>query len=71
MGSAFRDWAGDNGVTRELAETALAHSVGDQTERSYRRSDAIERRRTLMDAWGTFLDQPAADGKVLHLRSTA
>jgi integrase len=71
MRSAFRDWAGDNGVTRELAETALAHSVGDQTERSYRRSDAIERRRTLMDAWGAFLDQPAAGGKVLHLRSTA
>lgn len=50
--SAFRDWAGDQtDFPREVAEAALAHTVGDATERAYRRSDALERRRRLMEAW--------------------
>jgi integrase len=50
--SAFRDWAGDEtSYPRELAEAALAHRVGDETERAYRRSDALDRRRKLMVAW--------------------
>jgi integrase len=50
--SSFRDWAGnETAFPRELAEAALAHAVGDQTERAYRRSDALARRRELMDAW--------------------
>ncbi|TGD45443.1 site-specific integrase [Pseudotabrizicola sediminis] len=50
--SAFRDWAGDRtDFPREIAEAALAHTVGDSTERAYRRSDALERRRCLMEAW--------------------
>jgi hypothetical protein len=35
----------------ELAEAALAHVVGDVTERAYARGDALERRRELMAAW--------------------
>jgi integrase len=69
--SSFRDWAGDNGVARELAETALAHASGDETERAYRRGDALERRRTLMDAWASHCDGPAADGRVVRFRPTA
>ncbi len=54
--SSFRDWAGDEtNCSREVAEAALAHSVGDATERAYRRADALEKRRALMDAWGGFL----------------
>lgn len=50
--SSFRDWAGEaTEFPRELAEAALAHVVGDETERAYRRGDALERRRTLMNAW--------------------
>lgn len=50
--SAFRDWAGDQtDFPREIAEAALAHTVGDATERAYRRSDALERRRALTEAW--------------------
>jgi hypothetical protein len=37
-----------------VAEAALAHLVGDQTERAYRRGDALEKRRGLMDAWAIF-----------------
>jgi hypothetical protein len=47
--SAFRDCAGDETwFPRELAEAAVAHRVGDETERAYRRSDALDRRRKLM-----------------------
>jgi integrase len=53
--SAFRDWAGDETTyPREVAEAALAHRVGDETERAYRRSDALERRRALMKEWENF-----------------
>lgn len=54
--SAFRDWAGDEtSFQREVAEAALAHRVGDATERAYRRADAMEKRRALMQAWADFL----------------
>jgi integrase len=53
--STFRDWAGNHtSFPREIAELALAHEVGDKTERAYRRDDAIERRRPLMEAWSAF-----------------
>jgi len=50
--STFRDWAGDcTAFPREIAEAAMSHAVGDEAERAYRRSDALERRRKLMTAW--------------------
>jgi integrase len=53
--STFRDWAGDTtDHPREVIEAALAHAVGDETERAYRRSDALEKRRTLMEAWSAY-----------------
>lgn len=54
--SAFRDWCGDcTSFPREIAEAALAHQIGNEVERSYRRSDALEKRRKLMQAWADFL----------------
>ena len=54
--SSFRDWAGDEtAFPREIAEVALAHRIGDATEQAYRRADALERRRALMQAWADFL----------------
>ncbi len=65
--SSFRDWAGDEtSFPREVAEAALAHIAGDETERAYRRSDALEKRRELMAAWTDFLDRREA--KVVKLR---
>ncbi|HYE38250.1 tyrosine-type recombinase/integrase [Methylocaldum sp.] len=62
--SSFRDWAGDcTDHPREVAEAALAHAVGDDVERAYRRGDALEKRRLLMQAWADFTrppDRPAA-----------
>jgi integrase len=62
--STFRDWCGDETeYAREIAEAALAHSIGNEVERAYRRSDALEKRRALMVAWAAFCggnDPPAA-----------
>ena len=58
--SAFCDWAGERtSFPREVAEAALAHVVGDATERAYRRGDALEKRRALMDAWAAFQAGPS------------
>lgn len=53
--SAFRDWVGERtDFPREIAEAALAHLVGDEVERAYRRGDALEKRRELMAAWAIY-----------------
>jgi integrase len=67
--SSFRDWAGDKtDFPREVAE-ALAHAVGDETERAYRRGDALDKRRQLMDAWADFL--AGADSNVIPIARRA
>ncbi|WP_313045194.1 phage integrase central domain-containing protein [Brevundimonas sp.] len=66
--SSFRDWAGEASTfPRELAEAALAHFVGDATERAYRRGDALEKRRKMMDAWARFCEPKAAGSNVTPL----
>ena len=53
--SSFRDWAGDlTSFPREIAEAALAHAV-QGVEAAYRRSDAFQKRRRLMDAWAEYV----------------
>lgn len=60
--SSFRDWAADEtDHPREVIEAALAHLVGDETERAYRRGDALEKRRLLMDHWGGFVGRGSPD----------
>ncbi|KAI3606292.1 Integrase [Cupriavidus necator H850] len=50
--STFRDWAAEQtNFAREVAEAALAHTVGDKVEAAYRRGDLFEKRRSLMTAW--------------------
>ena len=54
--SSFRDWAAEEtDHPREVAEAALAHTVRNQIEAAYRRSDLFERRRRLMDDWAGYL----------------
>jgi integrase len=58
--SVFRDWAGDIGeISRDLAEAALAHSLG-ATEGAYRRLTAVERRRAVMEAYARWLNDDNA-----------
>lgn len=54
--STFRDWAAERTeYPRDMAEIALAHNVGSEVERAYRRGDQMEKRRAMMAAWGRFL----------------
>ena len=65
--SAFRDWAGEEtSFPREIAEQALAHATGGAVEQAYRRGDALEKRRGLMQAWAQFCE-PFNTGKVVAL----
>jgi integrase len=53
--STFRTWAAERtNYAREVCEAALAHAVGNATERSYQRGDMFERRRRLMNDWAKF-----------------
>jgi integrase len=54
--STFRDWGGNETThAREVLEAALAHVVGSEVERAYRRGDALEKRRSLMADWADYL----------------
>jgi integrase len=67
--SSFRDWVGERtSFPPELAEHALAHQVGDAVERAYRRGDALERRREMMEAWAAFCE-PVQAGSVISIRA--
>jgi integrase len=53
--STFRDWAAETtSFPSEVCETALSHAVLSQTVRAYLRSDLLEARRDLMEAWGRY-----------------
>jgi integrase len=50
--SSFRDWAAERtDFPSEVAEAALAHTIGNQVEAAYRRGDLFDKRRQLMEAW--------------------
>lgn len=69
--SSFRDWCGDTtSFPREIAEAALAHTIGNKVEVTYRRGDALERRRDLMAAWEQYCTAPVG-GNVVELRREA
>ena len=54
--SSFRTWASERTqADYATMETALAHAVGSSVERSYARSDLLEKRRRLMEQWGGYL----------------
>jgi integrase len=70
--SAFRDWAAEcTGYSHEVAEMALAHTIGNAVERAYRRGDLFEKRRRLMADWATYCASGApAGGKVTPIRQS-
>lgn len=63
--SSFRDWvAEETNFDGDVAEMALAHTIENKAEAAYRRGNLLEKRRTLMDAWGRYCEQPTApDGE--------
>jgi integrase len=50
--STFSDWARDTtSYPRDVIELALAHIIKDKSEAAYRRGDALDKRRQLMEEW--------------------
>ncbi|MGA2792237.1 MAG: integrase arm-type DNA-binding domain-containing protein [Roseiarcus sp.] len=63
--SAFSDWASEvSPFSSELRETALAHAVSDKTEAAYRRGDALEKRRAMMEAWAAWCELKAGSNVI-------
>lgn len=61
--STFRDWAAERtNYPREIAEQALAHTIG-KVEAAYRRTDMLEKRRRMMEDWAGFCGTAKANDK--------
>jgi integrase len=59
--STLRDWAGnETPFPRDICEAALAHTI-QGVEAAYRRSDALDKRRALMEAWAQYCEPSNAD----------
>ena len=68
--SSFRDWAAERtNYPREVAEMALAHTIGDKVEAAYRRGDLFEKRRRMMEDWSRFCDTVQTTGAVVPIRA--
>jgi len=62
--SSFADWASEvSPFSAELRETALAHTIPNKAEAAYRRGDALEKRRAMMEAWAKWCE-PKPDNVV-------
>jgi integrase len=67
--SSFRDWAAERtAFPHEVCERALAHVTGSKSSRAYARSDLLDERRKLMEAWATYCYSPPVAGEVVPLR---
>ena len=71
--STFRDWAADRtSFPSDIVEMALAHQVGSEVERAYRRSDLMAKRRQLMEAWAVYCSAVSpGEGEVVPLHRAA
>lgn len=64
--TSFRTWVQDTDACPwDVSETILAHSIGNKVERSYARSDLLDRRRPVMEAWASHVT--GAAGNVVKL----
>jgi integrase len=68
--STFSDWSHERTASaNHLIELSLAHAVGSDVERAYRRGDLFDKRRKLMSAWANYCEQPTETGDVIPLRA--
>ena len=67
--ATFRTWAAERtGFEREVAEMALAHTISNAVERSYKRTTLFDRRRLMMQMWSDFCAGRDVDGEVVPIR---
>ena len=55
--TSFRDWCANANIDRQVAESALAHKVGDAVETAYLRSDMLDLRRAAMESWAQYINR--------------
>ena len=68
--STFRDWASERtAYPSDVAEMALAHTIGNKVEAAYRRGDLFEKRRLMMADWAKFLAKPETKRSIVDLQS--
>jgi integrase len=70
--STFRTWAAEQtNFSPEVAERALAHVTGDETEEAYNRGELLQKRRRLMEAWAGFCDSKckSADSNIVRIKA--
>lgn len=70
--SSFRDWCAEmTAYPREVAEAALAHTLGNATEAAYQRGDLFAKRFKLMNAWSTYCTTDKVESEVIPINKTA
>jgi hypothetical protein len=55
MRASARSWMADQGVQFEIAEAALAHTVGNAVVAAYQRSSMLELRLPVSQKWADFI----------------
>ena len=73
--STFRDWCAEaTDYPHEVAEMALAHVVSNRVEAAYRRGDLLEKRRAVMEEWGSYAsgssDEATVGSLIVRSKST-
>ena len=58
------------GLDAEVVEAQLAHKVKDALGRAYNRTQFLQQRRELMQAWADYLDRLRKGGEVLPLKAS-
>jgi integrase len=60
--ASLRTWAEEVAtVPHAVVEQAMGHQVGGKVERAYRRTDLLDKRHELMNAWANFCERGASD----------
>jgi len=67
--STFRDWCSEEtNFPHNVAEMALAHTIGNKVEAAYRRGDLLAKRTLLMEQWAKYCNTRRATGDVLSFK---
>ena len=65
--TSFKTWTQEQtNYPREVAEKQLAHSLSNKAEAAYARSELIDKRRSLLETWVSYLEDSV--GKVFSIR---
>jgi integrase len=63
--SSFSDWASEvSSFSAETRESALAHTIRNKVEAAYRRGDALEKRRAMMESWAQWCEPKGIDNVI-------